>query len=435
MPRRFADLAFTPDTNALVPPDSTGSVVVLTGSNNSGKSAFLKKIVSDPTQLYVGVNRFYSIHHLPPHEENVNERNQWFQTMTINNNQENQNFETSYYNAATGITGLTDVKRAVLLATFRELFGLKVEVKLEKPDNEFSNRYIDVDGDSLSVTSSGTRLFLGLLATLMDDRFKTVAIDEPELGLSPMLQRRLAEILIRGQRKLELLPHNPNIVISTHSHLFLDKQTPENNWIVTKAGNLISAQRCSGFSELHDIQFRLLGNELGELFLPDFAMFVEGETDRLYIEKVISVALPNTKVAIQSCEGNLAARLTYWATSLGDMQVSPYRNRTIIVYDKIKQSGIVRACDNAGLPPQSRVEWSENGIEFVYPLSLLQSIYRMPALSHADLHIDKDRVLVGDLSYTKMDLCKKVVDRITIQTTLPVEIEQKLLAPMRQIMG
>jgi hypothetical protein len=91
--------------------------------------------------------------------------------------------------------------------TFHESFGLKIEVKPENPDNELSNRYIDVDRDSLSVTSSGTRLFLSLLAALMDSRFATVAIDEPELGLSPPLQRRRSEIPVRGQRKAGLSPH------------------------------------------------------------------------------------------------------------------------------------------------------------------------------------------------------------------------------------
>ena len=435
MPRRFTDLAFTPDITEMVPPNGAGAVAVLTGANNSGKSAYLKKLITDPTRLYIGINRFYSVHHLPNYQSNANERNQWFNSMNAHYNQEYQNFENSFYNAASGITGLTNTRRTVLMSTFQELFGLKIEVKPEDPDNEFSNRYIDIDGDSLSVTSSGTRLFLSLLAALMDNRFHTVAIDEPELGLSPTLQRRLSEILVRGHRKADLFPHNPNIIISTHSHLFLDRQTPANNWIVTKAGNLISARRCSGFSELHDIQFRLLGNDLGELFLPDFAMFVEGETDRLYLEKVLAVTLPKAKVAIQSCGGDLAARLTYWAASLGDMQLSPYRNRTLIIYDKVKQAGIIRACDNAGLPPQSRVEWSENGIEFLYPLGLLQIIYRQPALTYADLQFDKDRVSVGDLSYTKMELCRKVIAEITAQTAFPQEIDQKLLAPMRQVMG
>lgn len=220
MPRRFTELAFTPDINELVPPNGAGAVAVLTGANNSGKSAYLKKMVTDPTRLYIGVNRFYSIHHLPSYQDNANEKTQWFQNMNMNiQNQEYNNFEQSFFNAATGITGLTDAKRAVLMSTFQELFSSKIEVKAEDPNNEFSNRYISVDGDSLSVTSSRTRLFLSLLAALMDNRFSTVAIDEPELGLSPTLQRKLSEILIRGYRKATLFPHN-RISLSVHTRTY-----------------------------------------------------------------------------------------------------------------------------------------------------------------------------------------------------------------------
>jgi hypothetical protein len=96
-----------------------------------------------------------------------------------------------------------------------------MSVKPEFENNEFSNRYVDIDGDSLSVTSSGTRLFLGILAALMDERFRVVALDEPELGLSPMLQSKLTPIIIdRGSRRAaipaqpSLLPHDPFSCVS-----------------------------------------------------------------------------------------------------------------------------------------------------------------------------------------------------------------------------
>lgn len=436
MPSRFTELAFNPDINELMPPNINGALAVLTGTNNSGKSAYLKKMMIDPTRLYVGVNRFYSVHHLPPHVDNQHEGIQWFNNMRNDINQQMfNNSEQSFFNPATAITRLSDHKRSILMRAFTELFGASIEVKPEDPNNEFSNRYISVDGDSLSVTSSGTRLFLSLLAALMDDRFSTVAIDEPELGLSPTLQRKLAEIIIKGHRKDELFPHNPNIILSTHSHLFLDRKAPENNWIVSKSENLISARRCTGFSELHDIQFRLLGNDLGELFLPDFAVFVEGETDRIFLEQVFAFNIPTAKIAVQSCGGDLAKRLTYWADSLGDMQLSPYRNRTFIVYDKVKQAGIERACKNAGLPDSSRIEWLENGIEFLYPISVLRSIYRKNDMELSDLIIDNDRVCVGEITYTKMELCKMVTAQMTRQTPLSDEIHAKLLKPIRALMG
>lgn len=41
-----------------------------------------------------------------------------------------------------------------------------------------------MDGENLRYGSSGTRLLLTLLGILLDERFTTVLIDEPELGLS-----------------------------------------------------------------------------------------------------------------------------------------------------------------------------------------------------------------------------------------------------------
>ena len=290
MTRLFAELAFSPSINDIVPENAAGVLAILTGGNNSGKSAYLKKTIDRSEKLYVGVNRFYTFHHLGLYSDNAQEVEVWYTNMRNGAlAQAFQNYEGSFFNCASAISRLNDDRRDALFATFEELFETPIKVLAENPNNELSNRYISVDGDSLSVTSSGTRLFLGILAALMDDRFSTVAIDEPELGLSPTLQRRLADIIIRGDKKAFLFPHNPNIIMSTHSHLFLDRLIPPNNWIVSKQGNLISARRCTGFHDLHDIQFRLLGNDLSELFLPDAVLFVEGETDKQYLERVLGL--------------------------------------------------------------------------------------------------------------------------------------------------
>jgi hypothetical protein len=78
MPRRFTDLTFTPDITEMVPPSGVGAVAVLTGANNSGKSAYLKKLITNSACLYIGINRFYSFHYLPTYQSNANEKDQWF---------------------------------------------------------------------------------------------------------------------------------------------------------------------------------------------------------------------------------------------------------------------------------------------------------------------------------------------------------------------
>jgi predicted ATPase len=434
MAQFFDEIVFHPNVDELVPSSAQGKRVIFTGGNNSGKSAYLKKAIEDPRKLYIGVNRFYSFHHLGFYTKNESEINDWFHNMQHSSrNVQYQNFEESFFNCSTAISRLSNARRKILFDEFENLFGTKVEVLSEDPKNEFSQKFISVGGDSLSVTSSGTRLFLGILAALMDDRFFTVAIDEPELGLSPVLQRKLADIMIRGERNKELFPHNPNIVISTHSHLFLDRDCYHNNYVVSKNQDNISAIQCSGFHELHDIQFRLLGNDLSHLFLPDAVVFVEGETDQIYLESIVKLLCPTLRVVIQACGGDIARRLAYWATSLGDLQLSPYRTRTLVVYDSVKQAGIERACANAGLPKSSLIEWDSNGIEYLYPDEALRQIFRDQDLSANSLEIQSDRVSHKGISYTKMELCRLVCAELNRETCLPKELEDKFLKPLMAI--
>jgi predicted ATP-dependent endonuclease of OLD family len=436
MTRFFSELTFFPSIDELISPKLSGSIVVLTGGNNSGKSAYLKTTINDETKLYVGVNRFYSFHHLSLYTRNDNEINSWYNQMQSSaRHQEFQNFENSFFNCSTAISRLSNERRKVLFDVFRELFGIPIEVKPEDPENEFSNKFIEVDGDSLSVTSSGTRLFLGILAALMDDRFTSVAIDEPELGLSPVLQKRLADIIIRGARKSELFAHSPNIVLSTHSHLFLDKNVPGNNYVVSREGSRIFAKRCESFHDLNEIQFRLLGNDLGELFLPDVVVFVEGETDKMYLEKILGMQFPDAKITIQQCGGDIAKRLAYWSETLGDMQLSPYRMRTFIIYDSVKQSGIDRAAKSAGLARERMIEWKGNGIEFVYPSTILSEIFRTSISNSSALEIDHDTVSSNGISYKKMELCKMICERSMDSTQIEPEVVEKLIEPLKKILG
>lgn len=316
-----------------------------------------------------------------------------------------------------------------------ELFGVPVTVQPDNPDNEFSHRYVAIGGDSLSVTSSGTRLFLGILAAMMDDRFSSFAVDEPELGLSPSLQRKLADIMIRGAHRERLFPNNPRLIIATHSHLFLDRSTPSNNCVVNKEGNLIRATRCSSLTEVHEIQFRLLGNELGELLLPDAVFFVEGPTDKAYLDALFAMEFPKSRIVVESCGGDIAERLAYWGSSLGDMQASPYRNRTFVVFDKVKQAGLERVCNRLGLPADHRIEWAGNGIEYVYPLSIISMIFRCNIDSHDALVINGDSVTCGEITYKKAELSRLVLAQLNSVALAPSEVHTKLLAPARLALG
>ena len=434
MATTLKELTFSPTMQDIVASRPGAIATIMTGGNNSGKSAYLKQIISDTRYLYVGVNRFYSFHHLPLYTQNNEEIAQWFLQQKSSEQQMFQNFEGSFFNCSSAITRLSNERRNLLFKKFEELFGIKGEVCAEDANNDFSNRFVSIGGDSLSVTSSGTRLFLGLLAALMDERFLCIAIDEPELGLSPALQRKLADIIIRGIERDVLFPHKPHVVLSTHSHLFLDKNTWHNNYLVSKNGDNIIAKPCSSVTEIHNIQFNLLGNDLSELFLPDIVIFVEGETDQIFLKRILNCHLPSLRVVIEECGGDIGRRLSSWSSSLGDMQLSPYRTRTFVVCDRVVQAGLEQACRKIGLPASNVIKWSANGIEFVYPDDILSQIYRQSDISAASLEINGDWVSFGDIGYKKVELCIIVVDQLTISTLLPSELLEKFLTPLREMM-
>ena len=58
MTQTFNELAFSPTMQEIISLRPEAGITILTGSNNSGESAYLKKTVANRDFLYVGVNRF-----------------------------------------------------------------------------------------------------------------------------------------------------------------------------------------------------------------------------------------------------------------------------------------------------------------------------------------------------------------------------------------
>jgi predicted ATP-dependent endonuclease of OLD family len=155
-----------------------------------------------------------------------------------------------------------------------------------------------MDGENLRYGSSGTRLLLTLLGILLDERFTTVLIDEPELGLSPHIQTALARFMYKPDLQQQYCPHLHQVYVATHSHLFLDRAAFSNNFAVTKTGSVVSIKPVQSVADLHQLQFKLLGNELESIFLPSAIVIVEGASDVTFMTKVVQLHIPERKVAI-----------------------------------------------------------------------------------------------------------------------------------------
>jgi AAA15 family ATPase/GTPase len=145
--------------------------------------------------------------------------------------------------------------------------------------------FISPQNQGISATNlgSGISTLLALcLAISFSEQTKApiiVLVDEPELHLHADLQKNLFNFL----KKKEF-----QAIVSTHSHLLLDKLDIANNFVLEcKEDNLVSISRTNGI-ELADLQFRLLGNSLSDLYVPEQVLIVEGKHDRKILQKCLS---------------------------------------------------------------------------------------------------------------------------------------------------
>src|SRR5689334_16178878 len=106
MPRLFGELAFTPSISELEQMQRDRKVTILTGYNNTGKSAYLKKFAERDDVLYIGPSRFYSFHYMSPYNDNPDELRQLRHNFTLQRSQQFTNFEGSYYNANSSLARL-----------------------------------------------------------------------------------------------------------------------------------------------------------------------------------------------------------------------------------------------------------------------------------------------------------------------------------------
>jgi predicted ATP-dependent endonuclease of OLD family len=124
-----------------------------------------------------------------------------------------------------------------------------------------------------------------ILAALTDPELRVILIDEPEISLDPTLQKALKNLL------LEHAPVDSGkaIVVSTQSHLFMNRERLASNYIVSREGAEVVARAAATDEHLFDVTFRLLGNSTEDLFFPGNYLVVEGGSDQTIVERALEL--------------------------------------------------------------------------------------------------------------------------------------------------
>lgn len=430
-------LTFAPTLEEFARERAGSPVTVLSGGNNSGKSLVLKwlKHTMGKTAYMVGTNRFYHVYHFSTALRDPNELEQFESQFNSNFLSEEYNYEQNYIDLNHIIVGLSDSQRLSLFELCGKLIDSSFALRRVQSDNELSVRYIDVGGQNLSVASTGTRLLMTILGICMDDRFKTLLIDEPELGLSPRVQSALAAFLQDPNERAKFFPHLKQVIFATHSHLFLHRNDLTSNYVVNKDGSHITLSRVQNIGDFHRLQFNLLGNSLEGLFLPSSVVFVEGETDQQFLERVFTLRFSGRNVVVVRSAGDPKQKLHSLKETLGNLQKSPLRDRLFVVVDSVHPKGLQAELVQMGLLSENFVAWSRNGVEYLYPEQIMREIFACGETELAGLTIKDDVVALNGIEKKKKELCQEVARRVDTITVLPSELETKLLGKVANAIG
>lgn len=417
---------FTPSPEEFLARRDGAITTVLAGPNNCGKTLLLRNLRShlDHDAYLIQCNRFSHVDILNTRPQDEQEYRRYFDNFLSNFYTSRQNTEDNDLRLEQVITGLPDNARRRLFQLSQELLGNEFSLKRSDPNNEFSPYYVDMDGENLRYGSTGTRLLITLLGTLLNERFSVILIDEPEIGLSPKIQAALARSLYDETHRKNVFPHLKQVFVATHSHLFLDRSVLSNNFTVVKEKASITVQSVQSVSTLHQLQFNLLGNELESIFLPSVILMVEGDSDETFLARMMQLHIPDRRIAIvrSGGDGKVMDKLNVFTDALGDLHTSPYRDRLFVVLDS-KNSLRVTRLENKGVLKNNIKIWSKNGVEYLYPEDILANIFRCHVSELKKIDFETDEFIqLNDVKKSKTELARAVVDKLLVSHTVHAEL-------------
>ncbi|MHC3130079.1 MAG: AAA family ATPase [Candidatus Bathyarchaeota archaeon] len=175
-------------------------------------------------------------------------------------------------------------KQLVATCNSEELSDTKVWDKVEKDVDEISSlTRLNTRGNllrcregfirfPLSYTGGGDQELLMISYLVRKGDFNFLAIEEPETHLHPYLARELFSILEDVSKKNQ-------IMITTHSPIFVDLANLKNSWIFRKENRETTVYRIERSEDLRIISYEL-GIRPSDVFFADKILFVEGRIDR-----------------------------------------------------------------------------------------------------------------------------------------------------------
>jgi len=344
-------------------------VSVLSGMNNCGKTLILKELFNrfGEKSYYCGTQRYYSLEHFPAYSEQPKYYRQTWQNLRDQINNDRHNNDPNAMTFQDVFIRMTDDERDGIYQICSDFLGEKVALEFVEPGNSMSNSYLTIGSTPLAKCSSGSRMLVYLVSVLLSKRFEVVLLDEPELGLTPRIQNAIQQLLFDTTRNS--FSHLRHVYIATHSHIFLNRRRLADNFLVQRHGTAVNVKRLSTHEEFRNLQFAQLGNSFEQLQLPSGFLIVEGKTDYEYLNRLLCLRFPKTRINVISAagDGRVIRKVHDLLEVVGDLNTSPYSDRVLVILDKVHSPTLKSDLEKKGLNESNIIEWSKNGIEYYYP--------------------------------------------------------------------
>lgn len=189
-----------------------------------------------------------------------------------------------------------------------------------------------IDNVNLGNHGSGLRTVLSIIAAITDPNIEYLLIDEPEQSLEPGIQKFVREMLYEASQ-------SKKIIVTTHSHLFLNRKNIKSNNIVSKGENGTVMTGVQSDVELYDLVYCLLGSSPEDLLFPKNFIVVEGSSDQVILEKVISLmgysSVDLKVISARSVSGADNYRQAFEACLTPYvLKESHYKDKVVVLVDK-----------------------------------------------------------------------------------------------------
>ncbi len=209
----------------------------------------------------------------------------------------------------------------------------------------------------------GHQEYLILLRYITED-YPVLAIEEPEIHQHPALVRILFDVLRRYSAKRQ-------IILTTHSTIFVDNADLTSTWIVTRRDKVTRAGRVSAPDQLRGLLDEL-GARPSDLFFANAVLFVEGESDRIFLERcgeLLGLNFLGQRIYTRAIHGKDQGdyHLDVWVSA-----VQAAQTQTFMVLDQGAGASCKKHVDSGFLKPNRNLFFLKKGeIEDYYPLEAL----------------------------------------------------------------